>query len=764
MLNIFDKNRNISPRDEILTQSFLINQIANDMKVKYKKVFSLINYDEYSLKNDINSLLAKYISNKHQEINIKYIETNILNKVREKYRGFKKPLNIVNKKLIKIIYPSHNKYNSYLNLNKKAKTISAQKNTRHLAPIKNNSINKINEIDEKFEQKYYTNENLDYNLEKNIEEDNKKRNDEEIQTQSNDDKLKKNIMEEKDEVIKLEKYQEDLQKQINEINKEIENHNQKGNIKEKINYENQESLNKELIKNENNKNEINQEYVKDNNNEIKDANIIEIKNENNTNPLLTYEQQKYLERKKRIEEDFYNKQNRYIFLKPRHYKKEDEEKINNNSSKSSNNIYNYDNIKINKYSMHKLNDFNKIKEKIRLEKIISLPIIQFNFNGGINIDKYKINLFNKKNNYNIKNKRTDKVQSFKKLVTFGKEINYKIPKLPIYLTSGIDIDSLFDFQNFNIFNLRDKIGLENVMPFLGKEIIKKINILHFFDEQKLENFLMVLSKTYQNTRALYHTSLHGVDVCYSTFLILTFLRNEENKIKDISDIDIVSLIIAALAHDVGHPGYTNKFLINSKNELSTIYNDASVLENFHSAKTFQLLENNEINIFSNFSNEDFLLIRKKMIGEILSTDMSFHFKIVNEYKEYKKNKDKVLEQNQLNFITHIADLFHNYRKYEISLRWVELLSNEFWNQGDKERELGLPISFLCDREDINVPKSQVDFIHTFSLPTIQELVDVNIKFEVLKNNVINNLNMWDKLQKEKRKRGWTPKKSDKNTL
>lgn len=32
----------------------------------------------------------------------------------------------------------------------------------------------------------------------------------------------------------------------------------------------------------------------------------------------------------------------------------------------------------------------------QLEKIISLPIIQFNFNGGLNIEKYKINLFNKK--------------------------------------------------------------------------------------------------------------------------------------------------------------------------------------------------------------------------------------------------------------------------------------------------------------------------------------------------------------------------------
>ena len=394
----------------------------------------------------------------------------------------------------------------------------------------------------------------------------------------------------------------------------------------------------------------------------------------------------------------------------------------------------------------------------QLEKIISLPIIQFNFNGGINIDKYKINLFNKKNNSNTKKKKFEETHSNKKLVTFGPEINKKVPKLPLYLTNGIDINSLFDFQNFDIFILKEKLGLENVMPFLGKEIIKKLNIMHFFDESKIDNFLMVVSKTYQNTKALYHTSLHGVDVCYSTLLILTNFRDDENKIPGVSELDIVSLIIAALTHDIGHPGLTNKFMINSKNELSIIYNDQSVLENFHCAKTFQLLENNDINIFSNFSKEDFLLLRKKMIGEILATDMSFHFKIINEYREYKKTKDVKSEQDQLNFITHIADLFHNYRKFEISLKWVEVLSNEFWNQGDKEKELGLPISFLCDREDIDVPKSQVNFLKTFSLPIINELVEVNIKFEQLKKNALNNLNKWEKLQKEKRKRGWTPEK------
>ena len=463
------------------------------------------------------------------------------------------------------------------------------------------------------------------------------------------------------------------------------------------------------------------------------------------------------------------------------YKKRNVKQLSIDSQSSSKNKINkkssiFNNYRINSSANTNVNNsinrsFPKQRKKVRafgknnyannnnvqlLEKIISLPIIQFNFNGGV---KYKVNLFNRKLKDSPKNKKKENEEgSSKKLVTFGKDINVKISKIPLYLTSGIEIDSLFDFQNFDIFTLKERVGLENVMPFLGKEIMKKINIIQLLEESKLDNFLMVISKTYQNTKALYHTSLHGVDVCYSTLMILTYLKNDENKIENISEIDIVSLIISALCHDIGHPGLTNKFMINSKNELSIIYNDTSVLENFHCAKTFQLLENNEINIFSNFSNEDYLLLRKKMIGEILSTDIALHFKIVSEYKEYKnnKNKDKKLEQYQLNFITHIADLFHNYKKFEISLKWVELLSNEFWNQGDREKELGLSISFLCDREDVDIPKSQIGFINTFTIPPMEEFVDINIKFNMFKNNAINNLNIWKKLQKEKRKKGWSP--------
>ena len=433
-----------------------------------------------------------------------------------------------------------------------------------------------------------------------------------------------------------------------------------------------------------------------------------------------------------------------------------------NSKKNINKKRNISNIFDNE-SMKFFPDYNNLSNRNnnnqKNDKLFSLPLINIFFNGETKIDKYKINNFNKKNNLYINQHITHyDLNNNNKLLSFEKEPKKLDIPIPLNILNNIDINLIFDYENFDIFNLRDKIGLGNVLPFLGKEIIKKINIYHLLDELKLDNFLITISNNYQNTKALYHSSLHGVDVCYSTYIILNLLKNENNIIPNISELDIVSLIISALCHDVGHPGLNNNFLINSKNEISIIYNDISVLENFHCSKTFKLLQNNDINIFSKFSKENFLLIRKKMIGEILSTDLSLHFKIIDDFKEYKKNKDKKLEQNQLNFITHISDLSHNYRKFDISLKWVELLMNEFWNQGDKEKELGLPVSFLCDRDNVNVPKSQVGFINTFLINTIQELVEVNKNFEIMKKNALDNVKIWEKLEKQKRKTGWTPKK------
>ena len=41
---------------------------------------------------------------------------------------------------------------------------------------------------------------------------------------------------------------------------------------------------------------------------------------------------------------------------------------------------------------------------------------------------------------------------------------------------------------------------------------------------------------------------------------------------------------------------------------------------------------------------------------------------------------------------------------------------EFFEQGDIERDEGLPISFLCDRNTINIPTNQPGFINFIVVP------------------------------------------------
>lgn len=52
------------------------------------------------------------------------------------------------------------------------------------------------------------------------------------------------------------------------------------------------------------------------------------------------------------------------------------------------------------------------------------------------------------------------------------------------------------------------------------------------------------------------------------------------------------------------------------------------------------------------------------------------------------------------------------------------LLEEFFRQGDKERELGLPFSPLCDRNNTLVAESQIGFIEFIVEPSMQVCSDM----------------------------------------
>ena len=349
---------------------------------------------------------------------------------------------------------------------------------------------------------------------------------------------------------------------------------------------------------------------------------------------------------------------------------------------------------------------------------------------------------------------------------------------PEYLNTLIE--KHFDFlkniidQDFNIFKLKKLVGYKNVLPLMCHFIFKILGLIDpkIISVKKFPNFLISVSKGYLET-TLYHNSLHGADVCHSLFLYITNSNFEE--ICQTSILDLLGLIVSATGHDLGHPGYNNNFHVNSNSELAMTYNDISCLENFHISSLFKTIRKDDNNIFENMEINNYKQIRKRIVNQILATDMINHAMVLSCVKTKISGQNKNIQflsgseksqfdeqQMLLNYLIHTADLGHNTKKFEISIQWVELLTKEFWKQGDKERRKNLSISFLCDRNNVDVPQSQVGFIKGFILTTFEILVKMFPSLGFTLDNAKNNLKEWQSLLDQNRKRGWTPKKKNKD--
>lgn len=93
-------------------------------------------------------------------------------------------------------------------------------------------------------------------------------------------------------------------------------------------------------------------------------------------------------------------------------------------------------------------------------------------------------------------------------------------------------------------------------------------------------------RTYHQ-KVQYHNDLHGADVMQMCYYMLTSGELEE-RLK-LNNIEILTFVIAAVCHDLGHDGFTNAYHINTVSNRAIAFNDYSVQESFHISKTFQIL-------------------------------------------------------------------------------------------------------------------------------------------------------------------------------
>ncbi|PKU35264.1 hypothetical protein llap_14432 [Limosa lapponica baueri] len=75
-------------------------------------------------------------------------------------------------------------------------------------------------------------------------------------------------------------------------------------------------------------------------------------------------------------------------------------------------------------------------------------------------------------------------------------------------------------------------------------------------------------------------------------------------------------------------------------------------------------------------------------------------------------------------MVHCADLSNPTKSLELYRQWTDRIMEEFFQQGDKERERGMEISPMCDKHTASVEKSQVGFIDYIVHPLWETWADL----------------------------------------
>lgn len=136
--------------------------------------------------------------------------------------------------------------------------------------------------------------------------------------------------------------------------------------------------------------------------------------------------------------------------------------------------------------------------------------------------------------------------------------------------------------------------------------------------------------------------------------------------------------------------------------------------------------------------ETYKQIRRDIIEAILHTDITKHNEMVKDLSLfYQMNKetldllelsqeaDEVLRTSRallMNSFLHAADVSNPSRPWGIAEKLAQLCMAEFFAQGDREKELGVPVGMLNDREKVNTAHSQIGFIEFMIAPWVEALV------------------------------------------
>ncbi|XP_056138309.1 LOW QUALITY PROTEIN: cGMP-inhibited 3',5'-cyclic phosphodiesterase 3A-like [Lampris incognitus] len=315
--------------------------------------------------------------------------------------------------------------------------------------------------------------------------------------------------------------------------------------------------------------------------------------------------------------------------------------------------------------------------------------------------------------------------------------------------------------NFPIFSLVEKTNGKcgRILSQIAYRLFEDTGLFETFKipVQEFMNYFHALENGYRDIP--YHNRIHATDVLHAVWYLTTqavpdlpSLINDHGSASDsdsdsgithshmgflvsktytvsedgygclsglIPALELMALYVAAAMHDYDHPGRTNAFLVATSAPQAVLYNDRSVLENHHAASAWNLfMSRPEFNFLVNLDHVEFKRFRFLVIEAILATDLKKHFDFLAEFNakvgddpstgiDWSNENDRLLV---CQMCIKLADINGPLKCKDLHLQWTEGIVNEFYEQGDEEASLGLPISPFMDRSAPQLAKLQESFI------------------------------------------------------
>lgn len=329
-----------------------------------------------------------------------------------------------------------------------------------------------------------------------------------------------------------------------------------------------------------------------------------------------------------------------------------------------------------------------------------------------------------------------------------------------------DIDVLFESDEFTSQKVPLKLQFDNrkssslfLLQFDAEKsselelfkvvfsVFSKFELNEAFEIPNSQLFFFLKGIREKHNKVPFFNWRHAVDsLQFAAYMIIN-----GNLDRLLSKENMLSLFVAVICQNAGHDNFekeTGTFSIEYEELLNRF---CGFFEIEHSINSISVLTKSDSNIFVNINASQVKSIWDQIIELILSTDMSLHFTILNEFVSKTSTGEFDAVDSPLNklllmkILVKCADFCVFARPFDCADKFYGFLAEEFFRKGQIEKVEGLVFAAgKKARDEIDRSAATIGFLRSVALPLFQALTRQVKQLSLLADQVSENIDKYVK--------------------